>query len=284
MPSWPNSESPDDDEYMSKFSSMQMEYFKTSDTVIDPSFCGMVVESEPNCILHKQRPGKFVAFEGSDTGRRFIGCATESYLTEYASSQVVSHLSIYVLLNLHDGVNCGVVQRVDAPWPPILRRCLIKLWDMYHEQNLGRVQDNEAHEKEVAKLKKELDSLGNQYNQLVNDVSNLFDYQDGMKSYSMDYTSQANNELKEKKHQLEERTKIELQMNKLKLKKEQRCILQTQADIIQNTRMAMKELEVDRDLIKEEKRKLEHVIAELLNDGHGCKEKLDKIKEVVTEE
>ena len=57
-----------------------------------------------------------------------------------------------------------------------VQRCLTKLWDMYHEGNLGRVQDKEAHEIEVEKLKKELDSLGNQYSQLVDDVSKLFDY------------------------------------------------------------------------------------------------------------
>ncbi|KAF7019264.1 hypothetical protein CFC21_032458 [Triticum aestivum] len=262
MPSWPNSNvtSDDDDEYMSEFSSMQMEYFQTPDTVIDPSFCGLVTESDRRCILHRQRAGKFVAFEGTDTGRRFIGCATE------------------------DGVNCGVLEWVDAPWPVILQRCLSKLWDMYHEQNLGRAQDNEAHGIEVAKLQKELDSLANQYSQLVDDVSKLFDYQDGIKSHDMDCTSQAINELKEKKKQLEEQAKIELQMEKLKLKKEQRCILQSQADIIQNTRKAMKELEVEKDLLKEEKKKLENVIAELLKVGHGCKEKLDKIKEVVMEE
>ena len=181
-------------------------------------------------------------------------------------------------------MNCGVLEWVDAPWPVILQRCLTKLWDMYHEENLGRVQDKEAHEIEVEKLKKELDSLGNQYSQLVDDVSKLFDYQDGQKSHDMDYTSQAINELKEKKHQLEEQAKIEVQMEKLKLKKEQRCILQSQADIIQNTRKAMKEIQVERDLLKEEKKKLEHIIAELLKAGHGCKEKLDKIKEVVMEE
>uniref|UniRef100_A0A453BYY0 Zinc finger GRF-type domain-containing protein n=1 Tax=Aegilops tauschii subsp. strangulata TaxID=200361 RepID=A0A453BYY0_AEGTS len=229
---------------------MQMEYFQTTDTVIDPSFSGLVTESDRRCLLHRERAGKFVAFEGTDTGRRFVGCATEW---------------------------------VDAPWPVILQRCLTKLWDMYHEENLDRVQDKEAHEIEVEKLK-ELDSLGNQYSQLVDDVSKLFDYQDGQKSHDMDYTSQAINELKEKKHQLEEQAKIEIQMEKLKLKKEQRCILQSQADIIQNTRKAMKEIQVERDLLKEEKKKLEHIIAELLKAGHGCKEKLDKIKEVVMEE
>ncbi|VAI44299.1 unnamed protein product [Triticum turgidum subsp. durum] len=166
-----------------------------------------------------------------------------------------------------DGVNCGVLEWVDAPWPVILQRCLTKLWDMYHEKNLDRVQDKEVHEIEVEKLKKELDSLGNQYSQLVDDVSKLLDYQDGQKSHDMDYTIQTINELKEKKHQLEERAKIKIQMEKLKLKKEQR-----------------KEIQVERDLLKEEKKKLEHIIAELLKAGHGCKEKLDKIKEVVMEE
>uniref|UniRef100_A0A453SAA8 Zinc finger GRF-type domain-containing protein n=1 Tax=Aegilops tauschii subsp. strangulata TaxID=200361 RepID=A0A453SAA8_AEGTS len=254
MPSWPNSNETsdaDDYEYMDEYSSMQMEYFQTPNTVIDPSFSGLVVESDRKCILHRQRPGRFVAFEGTDTGRRFIGCATTW---------------------------------VDAPWPVILQRCLTKLWDMYHEENLGRVQEKEAHEIEVGKLKKELDSLANQYSQLVDDVSKLFDYQDGKKSHDMDYTSQAINELKEKKHQLVEQAKIEVQMEKLKLKKEQRCILQSQADIIQNTWKAMKEIQVERYLLKEEKKKLEHVISELLKVGHGCKEKLDKIKQVVMEE
>ncbi|KAF7110450.1 hypothetical protein CFC21_110555 [Triticum aestivum] len=235
---------------------------QTPDTVIDPRFFGLVTESDLRCILHGQRAGKFVAFEGTDSGRRFIGCATE----------------------FQDGVNCGVLEWVDAPWPVILQRCLTKLWDMYHEENLCRVQDKEAHEIKVEKLKKELDSLGNQYSQLVDDVSKLFDYQDGQKFHDMDYTSQSINELKEKKHQLEEQAKIEVQMEKLKLKKEQRCILQSQADIIQNTRKAMKEIQVERDILKEEKKKLEHIIAELFKAGHGCKEKLDKIKEVVMEE
>lgn len=233
---------------------------QTPDTVIDPSFSGLVTESDRRCFLHRQTAGKFVAFEGTDTGRRFIGCATEA------------------------GVNCGVLEWVDAPWPVIFQRCLTKLWDMYHEENLGRVQDKDAHEIEVEKLKKELDSLGNQYSQLVDDVSKLFDYQDGQKSHDMDYKSQAINELRMKKDQLQEQENIELQMEKLKLKKEQRCILQSQADIIQNTRKAMKEIQVERDLLKEEKKKLEHIIAELLKAGHGCKEKLDKIKEVVMEE
>ncbi|KAE8821338.1 hypothetical protein D1007_00474 [Hordeum vulgare] len=128
----------------------------------------------------------------------------------------------YIIMHMEyfDGASCGVLEWVDAPWPVILQRCLTKLWDMYHQENLGRVEDKEAYEIEVTKLKKEQDSLDNQYNQLVDDVSKLFDYEDGQESHGMENTSQAINELKEKKQRLEEQAKIEVEMEKLKLKKE----------------------------------------------------------------
>ncbi|VAI36280.1 unnamed protein product [Triticum turgidum subsp. durum] len=224
--------------------SLDQQLFETPDTVVEPSFCGSYTESEPTCMMHHQRPKKMVAFEG---------------------------------------VNCVVVEWVDGPWPEILQRCLTRIWDMYHEQNLGRVNDKQAHEKEVAKLQKEIDFLSNNYSQLVEDVSNLFDYQDGKMSHDMDYTSQAINELAEKKKQLEDQAKIELSMEKLKLAKEQRCILQSQAEIIQNMRKAMKEVEGDRDLLKQEKKKLEYLIVDLLNAGHDSKAKLERIKAIMNE-
>ena len=70
-------------------------------------------------------------------------------------------------------------------------------------------------------------------------------------------------------------------MEKLKLAKEQRCILQSQADIIKNTRKAMKDVEVDRDVLKKEKAKLELVVAELLKDRYGSKEKLEQIEAIL---
>ena len=70
-------------------------------------------------------------------------------------------------------------------------------------------------------------------------------------------------------------------MERLKLAKEHRCILQSQADIIKNTRKAMKEVQQERDLLKIEKAKLEHVVNEPRKDGHASKEKLEKIKVIL---
>jgi len=78
-----------------------------------------------------------------------------------------------------EGVNCGVTEWVDKPWHPILQNCLSRLWDMYHEQNCGRVVDKQKYEKHLAKLKTENDKLCIEYTKLVQDVSKMFDWQDG---------------------------------------------------------------------------------------------------------
>ncbi|KAI4969175.1 hypothetical protein ZWY2020_000089 [Hordeum vulgare] len=53
--------------------SMDQQLFEIPDTMVDPSFYGSFLESEPTCMMHHQRPKKMVAFEGSLTGRRFLG-------------------------------------------------------------------------------------------------------------------------------------------------------------------------------------------------------------------
>jgi hypothetical protein len=190
-----------------------------------------------------------------------------------------------------NGVNCGVVEWVDGPWPPVLQRCLSKLWEMFHEQNCGRVLDKEKfekelaklkseHERELAKLRTENDKLCIEYTKLVDDVSKMFDWQD-CRVGKVNQKQVEEEELEKKKKEIEEKAMLEVQMEKLKLAKEQRCILQSQADIIKNTRKAMKDVEVDRDVLKKEKAKLELVVAELLKDGYGSKEKLEQIKAIL---
>nr|XP_020147901.1 uncharacterized protein LOC109733113 [Aegilops tauschii subsp. strangulata] len=198
------------------------------------------MEEVAKCTLHQMNPRKCVAFEGANIGRRFYGCPVQK-----------------------GGLNCGVVQWVDPAWPGVLKNCLIKMWEMFHEQNLGRIQDKHAYEDEVAKLKKDYDHLCTEYHKMVDDVSKMFDWQDGVGK--IDYQKAMDAEIYEK----------------LRLAKEQKCILQAQADIIHNTRKAMKEIKVDMDLLAQEKKELEKVVADLLNAGHGSKEKLEKIKAIL---
>ncbi|KAM3295653.1 hypothetical protein ACQJBY_038133 [Aegilops geniculata] len=263
MPSWNDEETSSEEEC--EVVSMDMGLMEEPETIVEPLFCGQLELAKPRCILHQMRPVKRVAFEGTVTGRRFHGRPVQA-----------------------NGVNCGVVEWVDGPWPTVLQRCLSRLWEMFHEQNCGRVLDKEKfenelaklkseHERELAKLRTENDKLCIEYTKLVDDVSKMFDWQDGR----VDKKQVEEEELEKKKKELEEKAMLEVQMEKLKLAKEQRCILQSQADIIKNTRKAMKDVQVDRDVLKKEKDKLELVVAELLKDGYGNKEKLEQIKAIL---
>ena len=42
-------------------------------------------------------------------------------------------------------------------------------------------------------------------------------------------------------------------------------------------------MEGDRDLLKQEKKKLEYLIADLVNVGHASKDKLERIKAIMNE-
>ncbi|XP_073352083.1 uncharacterized protein [Aegilops tauschii subsp. strangulata] len=138
-------------------------------------------------------PRKCVPFEGDNTGRRFYGCP------------------------VHGGVNCGVVKLVDPVHPDILKNCLVKLWELFHEQNLGIIQDKNAYDAELAKLMKEKDHLCEEYHKMVDDVFKMFDWKDG--AGKVDYQKAMDAEKFDKQ-------KEELEMEKLRLAKEQRCILQ----------------------------------------------------------
>ncbi|KAE8807031.1 hypothetical protein D1007_16707 [Hordeum vulgare] len=76
-------------------------------------------------------------------------------------------------MELWDGIHYGVSEWVDAPWLGVLQRCLMKVWEMFHEENHGGMVDHQAHKEETVKLKQELDSLGTQYNQLVEDKKEM---------------------------------------------------------------------------------------------------------------
>ncbi|KAF7069614.1 hypothetical protein CFC21_075223 [Triticum aestivum] len=146
---------------------------------------------------------------------------------------------------------------------------------MFHEQNCGRVLDKDKFEKELAKIKSEHqrelaklkmknDKLCIEYTKLVDDVSKMFDWQDGRVDKKVYQKQVEEEELEKKKKELEEKAMLEVQMEKLKLANEQRC-----------------DVEVVRDVLKKEKEKLEQVVAELLKDGYDSKEKLEQIKAIL---
>ncbi|XBI59349.1 hypothetical protein VPH35_040432 [Triticum aestivum] len=139
MPSWNDEETSSEEEC--EVVSMDMGLMEEPDTIVAPLFCGQLELAQPKCILHQMRPIKRVVFEG-----------------------------------IENGVNCGVVEWVDGPWPPVLHRCLVLDKEKF-EKELAKLKSE--HERELAKLKIENDKLCIEYTKLVDDVSKMFDWQDG---------------------------------------------------------------------------------------------------------
>jgi hypothetical protein len=70
-------------------------------TLHDPDFCGIESHREITCD-HFEKLERFVAFEGVNTGRRFLGCARE------VSNISVSFNTDMLLLVLHRFLNIAL--------------------------------------------------------------------------------------------------------------------------------------------------------------------------------
>ncbi|XBI96307.1 hypothetical protein VPH35_032609 [Triticum aestivum] len=114
------------------FLELDFDFYENPDTIQDHDFCGKELDRPLYCVLHDTKPLRCVAFEGSDMGRRFYSCAVKR------------------------GVNCGVVEWVDRPWPVIMQRCLLKLW--------GKLQ---AKDEEINRLKMDIKQVNLKLENLV---------------------------------------------------------------------------------------------------------------------
>nr|XP_020154944.1 uncharacterized protein LOC109740313 [Aegilops tauschii subsp. strangulata] len=121
------------------FLELDFDFYENPDTIEDRDFCGKELDRPLYYVLHDTKPLRCVAFEGSDTGRSFYGCAVKR------------------------DMNCGVVEWVDHPWPIIMQRCLLKLWGMLHESN----DDRQAKNEEISRLKMDIEQVNLKLENLV---------------------------------------------------------------------------------------------------------------------
>jgi hypothetical protein len=59
---------------------------------------------------------------------------------------------------------CGIVEWIDPEWPDALKKCLVKLWELYKLESNGKISDACAADDECYKLshaKKELEEINN---------------------------------------------------------------------------------------------------------------------------
>nr|XP_020199452.1 uncharacterized protein LOC109785263 [Aegilops tauschii subsp. strangulata] len=193
------------------FLGMDFDFYENPHTIEDRDFCGKELDRPLYYVLHDTKPLRCVAFEGNDMGRRFYSCAVKR------------------------GVNCGVVEWVDHPWPIIMQRCLLKLWGMLHESN----DDRQAKNEEISRLKMDIEQAEEADGYLDKDVKRI-----------------------------------------------QRSL----TSAIQNLKDERGEIKLDRDFLKEEvhklkenRKKMQSVICDLLGQGFANTDDLLMIKAILEE-
>ncbi|KAE8802912.1 hypothetical protein D1007_21266 [Hordeum vulgare] len=140
------------------------------------------------CLEHGLPPEHHIAFQGFETGRRFLVGAQPP------------------------PQNCGFVGWVDQEWPPTMQNALLKLWEMLEDSKSARRDDNLENSLKIRQLIEEKRNIDANYDKLVEDVNQLLNL--GV-AQGMVIRTQKANHLKEKEKLTEDNYNLKLQVDKL---------------------------------------------------------------------
>ncbi|KAE8771608.1 hypothetical protein D1007_56520 [Hordeum vulgare] len=174
-------------------------------SIDDEDYMGIENSALDVCLEHGLPPERRVAFEGFETGRRFLVCAQPTVIVYYSTViaslakrfWLVTALSLLVYYNTVIACllqNSGLLFP-DQEWPPTMQNALLKLWEMLEDSKSGRRDDNLENSLKIHHLTEEKRNLDANYDKLVEDVNqllNLAEAQGGV------ITTQKANHLKEK--------------------------------------------------------------------------------------
>ncbi|KAE8811013.1 hypothetical protein D1007_12162 [Hordeum vulgare] len=161
----------------------------TPTSIDDEDYMGIENSALDVCLEHGLPPERRVAFEGFETGRRFLVCAQPP------------------------PQSCGFVGWVDQEWPPTMQNALLKLWEMLEDSKSARRDDNLENSLKIHHLTKEKRNLDANYDKLVevvNQLLNLAEAQGGV------IRTQKANHLKEKEKLNDEFLVLNLHIDGLK--------------------------------------------------------------------
>ncbi|CAM0949994.1 unnamed protein product [Alopecurus aequalis] len=260
MPSWPNSgTSSDDDCRLTGLSSGSLDGGYTPDSIEDASFGGIAIDSTELCRVHKQLPARFVAFEGTNTGRRFLACAIKNEVD-----------------------NCGFVSWIDPEWPSTLENALCSLWSKMEETNAARIDEKIDHALMVQNLSADKVKVEKKYNSLIAEVNKLLEdtaanvRKENLEKMRLDdgelaLSQFARMELEEQWGQVvKDRDHLKLQLEKVTKENsklaEENIALKHDSEMM---KIVQKKREEERVEMKEEKKKLEYMLYDMLKANNG---------------
>ncbi|KAE8766873.1 hypothetical protein D1007_61861 [Hordeum vulgare] len=164
------------------------EKYEIPDSIEDEDYRGLELDLMVFCRKHGKATERFIAFEGTSTGRR----------------EVIT----------------GFVEWVDPYWPIPMQNALLKLWQMYEHAKSYRRSDNLNIALTIQTLTCEKKSLQDKFQELAKHVDTLFQAQETRTKEHLYVVRKMIknvkcNHLKEKERLIEERRKMKLQISQL---------------------------------------------------------------------
>uniref|UniRef100_A0A8I6WEM9 Uncharacterized protein n=1 Tax=Hordeum vulgare subsp. vulgare TaxID=112509 RepID=A0A8I6WEM9_HORVV len=181
-----------------------------------------------------------VAFQSTDIVRRFLACAKEKVEEK-----------------------CCYLKWIDPEWSVAMQFCIGQLWSMHDKENEDMLRDN---------LK-----LGEENFKLVGEKRRM---EEELRFFKLDFAKMA-----DKEEAISQLGSTRLAMSDLKEELDKKKLADHSSTNLHQVLRAKAEKERDqlvleRDQMKEEKKKLEHIISDMMKQNHGYKGKVKKLKEI----
>ncbi|KAE8811261.1 putative disease resistance protein RGA4 [Hordeum vulgare] len=194
--------------------------------------------------MHLEPCLRQVAFQSTDIGRNFLACAKEKVEEK-----------------------CCYVEWMDPEWSVAMQFCIGQLWSMHDKENEDRSRDN---------LK-----LGEENFKIVGEKRRM---EEELRFFKLDFAKM----VADKEEAISQLGSARLAISDLKEELEKKKLADhSTINLHQVLRAKAKkerdQLVLERDQMKVEKKKMEHIISHMMKQNHGNKDKVKKLKEICDE-
>uniref|UniRef100_A0A8I6YEG1 Uncharacterized protein n=1 Tax=Hordeum vulgare subsp. vulgare TaxID=112509 RepID=A0A8I6YEG1_HORVV len=198
---------------------------------------GIAIELSSRC-MHLELCQREVAFQSSDTGRRFLACAKEKAEEKWC-----------------------YLEWMDPEWSVAMQFWIGQLWSMHDKENDDKIRENmKLLGEEKRKMEEELRFFKHDFAKVVAD-----------KEEAINQLGSARLAISDLKEEIEKKRLADHSSTNL------HQVLSAKAEKERD------QLVLERDQMKEEKKRLECIIADMMKQNNGYKDKVKKLKEICDE-
>ena len=164
---------------------------------------------------------------------------------------------------------------VDGEWPPTAKRALGKIWGMYEDSCTARIDEKISHASLMKELSDEKNKADKKYKECVAEVNKFIE--DTCSKVRQDNYHRIMKEGKDE--DMIKQMQLTIQMLEKRVG-ELKQVQRSQADVM---KAKQQKFEEETNLLKEEKKKVEYMLYDLLKFSNANKDKLKRLKEICDE-